>query len=111
MPDKGKVEGLVKYARTNFMTPIPVAASYDDLNAILAERCRTRQRAGRAAPTIGERLAADLTVLRNLPAVALEPCEKRAGRVVNRTRPLSLQRLLGANDLRLLGCCREGVRR
>ena len=24
--DKGKVEGLVKYARSNFMTPIPVAA-------------------------------------------------------------------------------------
>jgi transposase len=52
--DKGKVEGLVKYARANFMTPIPVAASYDDLNAMLAERCRTRQRdrAGRLAQTI-----------------------------------------------------------
>ena len=27
--DKGKVEGLVKYARANFMTPIPVAASFE----------------------------------------------------------------------------------
>lgn len=81
--DKGKVEGLVKYARANFMTPIPVAASYDDLNAMLAERCRARQRdrAGRLTQTIGERLAADLAVLRELPAVALEPCEKRAARV------------------------------
>ena len=26
--DKGKVEGLVKYARANFMTPIPIAPSY-----------------------------------------------------------------------------------
>jgi hypothetical protein len=31
--DKGKVEGLVKYARRNFMTPKPQAASYDALNA------------------------------------------------------------------------------
>lgn len=58
--DKGKVEGLVKYARSNFMTPIPQAASFTDLNAILADRCRQRQSeiAGRHAGTIGERLAA-----------------------------------------------------
>jgi transposase len=81
--DKGKVEGLVKYARANFMTPIPIAASYDDLNAMLADRCRARQgdRAGQHAETIGERLIADLGTLRILPAVPLEPCEKRAARV------------------------------
>jgi len=81
--DKGKVEGLVKYARSNFMTPIPVAASFDDLNAMLTERCRARQmeRAGRHAETIGARLAADLDAFRDLPAVPLEPCEKRAARV------------------------------
>jgi transposase len=81
--DKGKVEGLVKYARSNFMTPIPVAASFDDLNAMLAERCRQRQaeRAGRDVATIGERLGADLEAFRELPAVALEPCEKRSARV------------------------------
>jgi transposase len=81
--DKGKVEGLVKYARANFMTPIPMAASFEDLNTMLAERCRARQgdRAGRHASTIGERLVADLDALRALPAVPLEPCEKRAARV------------------------------
>ena len=81
--DKGKVEGLVKYSRSNFMTPIPIAASYEALNAMLAERCRKRlsDRAGRHAETIGQRLAADLAALRRLPAVALEPCEKRASRV------------------------------
>ena len=42
-PGKGNVEGLVKYARANFMTPIPVAASFDEFNAMLAERCRARQ--------------------------------------------------------------------
>ena len=81
--DKGKVEGLVKYARSNFMTPIPVAASYDALNAMLADRCRKRlsERAGRHAASIGQRLAADLAALRPLPAVALEACEKRCARV------------------------------
>lgn len=81
--DKGKVEGLVKYARAHFMTPIPVAASFDALNAALLEQCRARQgdRAGRHATPIGERLTADLDALRSLPAVALEPCEKRAARV------------------------------
>ena len=81
--DKGKVEGLVKHARANFMTPIPHAASFDELNARLAAHCCARQgeRAGRHATTIGERLLADLAVLRALPAVPLEPCEKRSGRV------------------------------
>ena len=81
--DKGKVEGLVKHARSNFLTPIPVAASFAELNVMLAERCRRRQgeRAGRHAKTIGERLVADLEALRSLPAVPLEPCEKRGGRV------------------------------
>ena len=65
------------------MTPIPEAASFDDLNAMLEERCRRRQGdvAGRQGETIGARLAADLAAFRDLPAVALEPCEKRAARV------------------------------
>src|SRR4051794_4653741 len=41
--DKGKVEGLVKYARSNFMTPAPQAASFEALNADLERRCRARQ--------------------------------------------------------------------
>ncbi|UVK57277.1 hypothetical protein DBIPINDM_003343 [Mesorhizobium sp. AR02] len=28
--NKGKVEGMVKYSRSNFMTPIPAAASVDE---------------------------------------------------------------------------------
>lgn len=42
-PGKRKVEGLVKFARSNFMTPVSMAASDEDLNALLAERCRLRQ--------------------------------------------------------------------
>ena len=81
--DKGKVEGLVKYARSNFLTPIPVAASFEDLNARLLERCIARQSeyAGRHAETIAARLVADLDAFRNLPSVPLEPCDRRAARV------------------------------
>ena len=80
---KGKVEGLAKFSRANFMVPIPQVASFEALNAMLEERCLARQgeHAGRHAETIGERLVADSAVPRPLPAVPLEPCEKRAARV------------------------------
>ncbi|MBK8211644.1 MAG: IS21 family transposase [Rhodospirillales bacterium] len=92
----------------------PQAASYDDLNVMLEERCRRRQgeRAGRHSEPIGERLVADLESFRDLPAVPLEACEKRGGAgLVNRPGPLPLQRLLGADGIRLPGCCGEGLRR
>jgi transposase len=81
--DKGKVEALVKYSRANFLTPVPHAASFDALNAMLEERCRARQaeRAGRHEQTIGERLVADQAALRALPAAPFEPCDKRAAKV------------------------------
>lgn len=41
--DKGKVEGLVGFARRNFMVPIPHYPSYDDFNAYLEACCRQRQ--------------------------------------------------------------------
>src|ERR1700720_4671493 len=40
--DKGKVEGLVGYARRNFMVPIPRVTSFAELNARLLEGCRRR---------------------------------------------------------------------
>ena len=36
--DKGKVEGLVGYARRNFLVPVPVVASFAELNAHLERR-------------------------------------------------------------------------
>ena len=81
--DKGKVEALVKYSRANFLTPVPHAASFDALNAALEERCCARQaeRAGRHEQTIGERLIADQAVLRALPELPFEPCDKRPAKV------------------------------
>jgi transposase len=81
--DKGKVENLVKNGRRMFLTPVPEAASYEELNAKVEADCRTRQsgRSGRHAEPIGERLPADLAAFRALPAVPFEPCEKRVARV------------------------------
>src|SRR3712207_7361198 len=38
--DKGKVEGLVGYARRNFLVPVPRVESFAALNAHLEARCR-----------------------------------------------------------------------
>jgi len=93
--DKGKVEGLVGYARRNFLVPVPRAESFEALNARLEEDCRGRldHRLRRHAETIGERLARDLAAFDDLPAVAYEPCDRRPGRVSS----LSLVRYKG-ND-------------
>jgi len=69
--DKGKVEGLVGYARRNFLVPIPVFESFEALNAYLLECCRRRMAdclRGHDG-TIGERLEHDLAALQTpLPA-------------------------------------------
>jgi transposase len=81
--DKGKVEGLVGYARRNFLVPVPHVESYEALNAKLEEDCRWRlgDRLRRHTGTIGERLERDLAAFDDLPAVAYEPCDRRPGRV------------------------------
>jgi transposase len=93
--DKGKVEGLVGYARRNFMVPVPHAASFAEFNEYLLERCRRRfnDRLRGHAETIGERLGRDRAALLPLPAVPYEACEKKAARVSS----LSLVRYRG-ND-------------
>ena len=115
--DKGKVEALVKHARAMFMVPIPVAASFDELNERLAKDCLARQNghAGRHADTIAERLAADRQVFRALPAVPLEPCEKRSARVSStalvryRTNDYSVPTAYGFRDVLVKGFVDEVV--
>jgi transposase len=81
--DKGKVEGLVKNGRRRFLTPVPVAASFEALNAKLEADCLSEldRCAGRHTETIGTRLNADLSAFRALPTGLFEPCEKRSARV------------------------------
>src|SRR5271155_3845582 len=93
--DKGKVEGLVGYARRNFMVPIPRVGSWEELNTYLQEQCgkRRERRLRGQEETIGERFERDRTALLPLPEAAYEACEKRTARVSS----LSLVRYRG-ND-------------
>src|ERR1700726_796033 len=81
--DKGKVEGLVGYARRNLLVPVPRAASFTALNEQLLEGCRRRlaERLRGHKETIGERLVRDLAASHSLPPVSYDACEKKAGRV------------------------------
>ena len=81
--DKGKVEGLVGYARRNFMVPIPRASSWEELNLHLEADCRKRRerRLRGHTETIGERFERDRAALLPLPAAPYEACEKISARV------------------------------
>ena len=81
--DKGKVEGLVGYARRNFLVPVPSFPSFDALNAYLEERCLERM--GRQLrghrETIGQRMERDLEALLAFPAVPYDASDKHVSRV------------------------------
>lgn len=81
--DKGKVEGLVGYARRNFLVPVPHVASWEELNRHLLEQCqRRRERKLRGhTETIAERFERDREQLLPLPPVPYEACEKKTTRV------------------------------
>jgi hypothetical protein len=81
--DKGSVEGLVGYARRNFMVPIPRFATWDAFNAHLEGQCRKRQADVLRGhkETIGVRLERDLAAMAPLPAVPFEACDRASGRV------------------------------
>ena len=78
--DKGKVEGLVGYARRNFLVPIPVFESFEALNAHLLECCRRRMadRLRGHDGTIGERLERDLAAFQTPLPAPYDACEKVA---------------------------------
>jgi len=81
--DKGKVEGLVGYARRNFMVPVPVFADFASFNADLADRCRKRMNEvlRGETETIGVRLQRDLAAFRQPLPQPYDACEKIGTRV------------------------------
>ncbi len=83
--DKGMVEGLVGYARRNFLVPVPRAASWEELNAHLVEQCRKRRerKLWGHTETIAERFQRDREKLLPLPAAPYEACERRATRATS----------------------------
>ena len=88
--DKGKVEGLVGYARRNFFVPMPRVNSFAELNARLQEQCHKRRaRLLRGhQQSIGERFERDRQAFLPLPATPYEACDK----VTTRVTSLSLVR-------------------
>ena len=81
--DKGNVEGVVGFARRNFMTPRPRFVNWDAFNAYLEEQCQKRQgdvlRGHRES--IGERFARDHETLAALPPAPFDACDKQGTRV------------------------------
>ena len=81
--DKGNVEGLVCYARRNFLVPIPVFESFEALNAYLVECClrRMAERLRGHDETIAQRLERDLAAFQRPLPPPYDACEKVATRV------------------------------
>jgi len=75
--DKGKVGGLVGYARRNFMVRVPRFESWGAFNAYLEEQCRNRQAAVLRGhrETIRERLTHDLKAFMPLPPAPFDACD------------------------------------
>ena len=79
--EKGCVEALAKYARANFMVPVPQVANLDELNQMLEEACQrdgSRILRGKAGKTKLELLATE--GLSSLPVVPFEACRKESAR-------------------------------
>ena len=76
--DKGKVEGLVGYARRNFLVPLPRVRDIDELNVRLLDACEKRKVAVLRGhkESIAVRLGCDRKALLPLPADDIDPCEK-----------------------------------
>src|SRR5262249_23649429 len=76
--EKGHVERLLDYARSNFLVPVPNVASLDELNARLAEACvRDQERSVRGkSGTVATLLADDRAAFLPLP---VRPFEGRRG--------------------------------
>lgn len=93
--EKGVVEGIVKYARSNFLVPVPQVRDLAELNAMLEAMCRRdlqrrlRGKGARKEVLLGEDQAAFLP----LPPAPFDACRK----VATHANSLSLVRF-DSND-------------
>ena len=113
--DKGSVEGMVGYARRNFLVPVPSLESFDALNAHLEACCLERMEARLRGHTesIGERMERDLGALLPLPPVPYDASDKHATRVSSlslvryRTNDYSVPVAYGHRDVLVRGYVHE----
>src|SRR5712692_128877 len=75
--EKGQVESMVGFGRRNYLVPIQEAASFEDLNKVLLERCLRddNRRVSRQGKTIGQAWEEEKPALLPLPAFEYECCE------------------------------------
>ncbi|MFC1806493.1 IS21 family transposase [Planctomycetota bacterium] len=76
--EKGVVEGTVKYARLNFLVPVPQVRDLDELNTELVSRCTEelgRTLRGKGA-TKAALLEEDRAVFLELPAAPFDACTR-----------------------------------
>lgn len=78
--EKGVVEGTGKYARRNFLVPVPQVADYDELNAYLLERCRgdLERRTSGQIRTKQDLLQEDRVAFLPVPPGPFDACRKTA---------------------------------
>ena len=115
--DKGNVEGVVGYARRNFMTPLPRFASWDAFNGHLEEQCRNRQ--GNVLrdhrESIGERFVRDREALKRPLPAPFDACDKQGTRVDSlslvryRTNDYSVPVAYGPQEVWIRGYVHEVV--
>ena len=81
--EKGVVEGTVKYSRLNFLVPVPEVRDFEELNALLEQRCREdlRRRVRGQAQTKEKLLREEQMSFLGLPFTAFEACRTQGGRV------------------------------
>lgn len=74
--EKGVVEGAVKYARQNFMVPVPEARDLEELNQQLRECCMAdaRRTVRGAGATKAQRLQEDQAAFLTLPPTPFPAC-------------------------------------
>src|SRR5437660_5000888 len=75
--EKGQVEHGVGFSRRNYLVPIPEAASFEELNKLILERCMQddTRKVNRQPVTIGEAWEQEKPLLQPLPAFDYECCE------------------------------------
>lgn len=78
--EKGVVESMVRYTRSNYLVPVPEVRDLEELNRHLEERCveelarRVRGKSATKQALLGE----DQAVFRALPEMPFDACRKRS---------------------------------
>ncbi len=76
--EKGTVESMIRYVRSNYMVPVPVVRDLEELNVILLERCREELKRKVRGKSAGKKIlfGEEKTAFLPLPATEFDACRK-----------------------------------